>query len=122
MYAFSATLFCDSCGQAIKDELNKQGVGDSGDADDFPQYADELASETDCPSHCGSMGECLGAESLSDGTKVGALIGERLTTDGEAYVREAIESGGLVATELWAAEWPDGRGPCASGIDGIAHP
>ena len=107
MYAYNAALWCDSCGKAIKDELDKQGAGDNGSTDDYPQYADEDNSSTDSPSHCDAGPECLEADSLSDGTKVGALIGEQLTTDGEDYVREAIAGGGLVATELWSAEWPD---------------
>ena len=107
MYAYNAALWCDSCGAAICKTLNFGKVEDTGETNDYPQYADEDNSSTDSPSHCDAGPECLEADSLSDGTKVGALIGEQLTTDGEDYVREAIAGGGLVATELWSAEWPD---------------
>ena len=105
MYAYQAALWCDSCGQAIREELDKAKVDDSGDTDDYPQYADEDSSETDSPSHCDAGPDCLEAETLSDGIKVGALLAESLTADGKEYVRKAIALGGSVA-ELWAAQWP----------------
>jgi len=37
MYAYNAALWCDSCGKAIKDELDKQGAGDNGSTDDYPR-------------------------------------------------------------------------------------
>lgn len=103
MYAYQADLYCDTCGNAIARDLPR-----SDDSDDYPQWYDEDHSETDCPNHCASYDDCPNAEVLPDGSKVGALLREQLTSDGRAYVQEAIyeslsEHGKLTpVVELWA--------------------
>lgn len=114
-YIYQSELWCDSCGQAIRERITAEGHAPenpddetSYDSDEFPKYA-STDGETDSPSHCGSGNECLEAIELSDGTKVGALISENLTTDGADYVRQAVKEGGLVAVEVWkpAFDWVD---------------
>ena len=75
MYAFNAALYCDNCGEKIIAALTVDGTEDTGDTDEYPQYANEDQSETDCPSHCDDCGE---------------LLRETLTGDGLAYVAQAI--------------------------------
>ena len=77
MYAYNAELFCDDCGKAIIGDLAEAGIEDTGDTNDFPQWADEDTSETDSPSHCA---ECA------------SLLLESLTKEGRAYVAEALTS------------------------------
>lgn len=59
------------------------------DSDHWPKgpYPDE---ETDGPQHCGSREECEEAELLSDGSKVGALLGTSLTDHGVDYLNEML--------------------------------
>ncbi len=77
------------------------------DSDAFPKHAND-DEESDCPQHCAALDECINAEVLSDGTKVGYFFGNSLTSYGDDYVRDAVnedrQSGdtGSVACELWA--------------------
>jgi hypothetical protein len=116
-YIYHAAFLCDSCGEAESERLVSLGTSDDGDSDTFPQYFDEAHSETDCPSHCDSGGDCL--ESLGiyehDKSPIPALIGEQLTDDGRAYVREAVSAawsgrgGSSEVVGLWLEQWPECR-------------
>ena len=79
MYAYNAALYCDDCANKIMVDLDKidaELVGDdypaaclmadSGDTDDYPQYASDN-EESDCPEHCDGCGEFLGNSLTSDG-------------------------------------------------------
>jgi hypothetical protein len=112
---YQADIWCDSCADAIRSDL-KATVGDTGfpfnpgdertyDSDEYPKYAWDH-DETDSPQHCGSGKDCLEAETLSDGSKVGMLIGTHLTDEGVDYLKEAIVCGGTVA-EFWAEAFKD---------------
>jgi len=118
-FIYNADVFCDKCGEEIRDRLLTEAAqvcGDLADArgfdhqdestydsSEFPKYADGEC-ETDSPSHCGAHADCLAPTLLSDGSPVGQLLGTNLTPDGVEYVCEAIADGGLVA-ELWADEF-----------------
>ena len=107
---YAADIFCDSCGDDIRERLAPTLKGaeideTTYDSGDFPKHADD-DEETDSPQHCGSHADCLEAETLPDGTKIGKLIGTNLTCDGVEYVREAIADGGMVA-EYWAEQFSD---------------
>lgn len=106
MFIYQAELWCGDCGEAIIDTLGT--TKDTGDSDDYPQSVPN-AGASDCPDHCGSGANCLNADTLSDGSKVGALLTEDLTSDGIEYVTEAVADGGLVAVEIWqeAFSWID---------------
>jgi len=102
-FMYQADLFCDSCGEAIRDRLTRQAPADpddesSYDSDDCPK--DVIASESDYPQHCGAGDDCLEAIELPSGRKIGSLLSDTLTTDGFSYLEAAIADGGEVA-EFW---------------------
>jgi hypothetical protein len=90
-YAYNAALWCDECANAVALELDAKNVEDTGDTDDYPQFAGD--SESDMPDHC-------------DGCNV--FLENPLTTDGRSYVedacRDAIAAGRLesIALTVWA--------------------
>lgn len=122
-FIYNADIFCDSCGKAIKASRKKQLLaGDGGktglteeefdavygdernyDSDEYPKSADD-DDATDCPQHCGSHENCLEAEVLPSGTKIGKLIGTNLTSDGIEYVKEQVAEGGEVA-DFWREQF-----------------
>lgn len=109
---YAADIFCDSCGDDIRQRITTSGKAPKNpedettyDSGEFPKCAND-DDETDSPQHCGSGEDCLEAETLSDGSKIGKLIGTNLTEEGVEYTREQIASGGLVA-EFWADQFGD---------------
>jgi hypothetical protein len=105
-YIYFADIYCNSCGEAIKEDLDKRGLTPGHpddeytyDSDEYPKWASD-SEESDCPQHCGNHAECLEAIELESGYKIGAPIGQ-LTSDAVEYLREAISAGGEVA-EFWA--------------------
>lgn len=114
-WIYNADTYCDDCGKEIRrrilGEFKAKGQKppfdpkdeDMYDSDEFPKRAKDI--ETDAPCHCGNGDDCLNAITLSDSSKVGALIGT-LTAEGTEYVRQAIREGSsLVAVEVWAPEF-----------------
>lgn len=108
---YCADVWCDDCAEAIRDDIRGHGKApidpddeSSYDSDEFPKLAGD-DEESDSPTHCASGTDCLNADRLSDGTKVGLLFGE-LTDAGIEYVKEAIAAGGLVA-EFWKAGYEE---------------
>lgn len=109
-YAYCADLYCDDCGNAMREAIDETGRGPddpsdeaSYDSDDYPKWV-SADDETDSPFHCGSGDGCPNA---TDG--IPPLVTERLTADGVAYVREAIESadGNPAVLAMWAEEFAD---------------
>jgi len=105
-YIYCADIYCDSCGEAIRERITREGFAPadpdderSYDSDEFPKRAGD-DEESDIPTNCGAHEDCLEADTLPSGDKIGKQFGE-LTTDGVAYLKEAIEEGGEVA-EFWA--------------------
>ena len=104
-YIYKADFWCDQCGAGICSVLMSEGkkpanaLG-SWDTGNYPMYV-KPAEGSDTPNHCASMEECINAITLSDGSKIGALVTEELTKEGRDYVRQAIEEGGLCAVEVW---------------------
>lgn len=109
-YIFQADLWCDSCGQAIRKRLRREGTAPANPADEYSYDSDEFPKfvsdpgEADCPQHCGAGDECLEAVELPSGRKIEALLSTDLTAEGVRYVQEAIGAGGEVA-EFWAEEF-----------------
>lgn len=102
-YIYAADIFCDDCGESIKDRIRADGYDPADlDSDEYPQYCDETA-ESDCPQHCGSHAGCINAIELSDGSRIGDWLGNDLTSEGAEYVKEVVCEGGEVA-DLWR-EW-----------------
>lgn len=116
---YNADIYCDACGKAIEADRKAALMnGDGGktklteeefdaiygnehnyDSGEYPKYADD-DEEADSPQHCGNHADCLNAEVLPSGYKIGCLIGTSLTSDGLDYLKEAIAEGGEVA-EFW---------------------
>lgn len=110
MYIFQADCFCDDCGAEIKKRLDGEGKTPSDpenyrsfDSDDYPKYADDDDS-SDSPQHCGSHEDCLNAEVLPSGRKIGCLISNNLTEAGVEYVKEKVAEGGEVA-DFWREQF-----------------
>ena len=110
-YIYCADIFCDACGEAIRKRITQEGQAPadpddeySYDSDEFPKHAGD-DEESDSPTNCGSGPECLEADTLTSGDKIGKQFGE-LTTDGVDYLKEAIAEGGEVA-EFWAEHYCD---------------
>ena len=105
-YIYCADIFCDSCGETIREALTEGGFAPadpedewSYDSDEFPKHAGD-DEESDSPTNCGAGERCLEAEELLCGFRFGKQFGE-LTEDGVTYLRETIARGGEVA-EFWA--------------------
>jgi len=119
-YIYCADIYCDDCGEAIRQRLIAEGKAPvdptdewSYDSDDFPKVAGD-DDESDCPQHCGCGEHCVNAIEIKGG-KVGLLFGE-LTSDGVDYVEEVIEeakwgssswSWGREIAELWYHHYTD---------------
>lgn len=99
MYVFNADLWCDACGRHIAE--TDSSLIDTGDSDDFPQYAPE--GETDSPGHCASGRDCLEPEDLgcyglapgavlvgAESRLIGGWLGEDLTEHGREYLAELL--------------------------------
>src|SRR5438477_360639 len=102
-YVFQAALYCEACGERLKEDLDTRGVEDSGDSDDYPQGPyPEGGGESDSPQHCDSGEECATAERLGR-RAVGAFLENPLTDEGRAYVEQAVaENPESEAVKRWA--------------------
>lgn len=92
-YIYAADVWCDSCGEKIKAGLESPADPadeTSYDSDEYPKAYDAEHEESDTPQHCGAGEQCLEAEELPSGQKIGALLGTRLTTHGVEYLRELL--------------------------------
>ena len=112
-YIYQAALYCEDCGRAIRRRLKAEGFAPENPADECSYDSDEFpkgpfsdgGGEADSPQHCDSGEDCLNAIVLSE-RLIGAWLENELTSQGAAYVREAVEAGGEVA-ELWAQWYSD---------------
>ena len=105
---YQAECWCDKCADEIKsrlladatDEQKEDWEDESAyDSDEFPKYMSD-DQESDSPCHCAAGEECLAAEVLASGLKIGALLSTSLTSEGAEYVKQAVSEGGEVA-EFW---------------------
>jgi hypothetical protein len=111
VYMYKAALYCEDCGKAIRQQLDRaektpDNVNDesSYDSDDYPKgpYPNG-GGEADCPQHCDNGANCINAEIVARPKteyKVGCFLDNDLTQDGVKYVVNAIFEGGEVAN-LW---------------------
>ncbi|HOO18121.1 MAG TPA: hypothetical protein PLU99_13585 [Phycisphaerae bacterium] len=103
---YRADVWCDSCADAIKAAIKREGAVPKDttderryDSDEYPKYmSNDEASDSPC--HCAAGERCLEAAILPSGRKIGALLSTALTSDGVEYVRDAVREGGEVA-EFW---------------------
>ncbi len=114
-YIYCAEIFCDDCGEEICERLNAEGHAPpdpddhySFDSDEYPKQVDGTA-EADSVQHCGGGDDCFNAIEFDDGWRIGVWLENTLTTDGEAYLIEAVRDGRETnneVTALWE-EWYD---------------
>ena len=88
-FAYDADMICEDCAAQKIEQLEAEGIADSGDSNDFPQgpFPD---NEADTPQHCGNHEHCVNAVKLPGGTKVGCPLSGTLTEDGVSYTRNSI--------------------------------
>lgn len=105
-YLYNADLYCESCGDQIKDELNKEGKAPANPNDEYTYDSGEYpkgpysngGGEADQPNHCGNR-ECQ------------VFLENPLTEDGHNYVLDClIENKGSGAgssdiLELWSTHY-----------------
>lgn len=103
---YQADIWCTECANLIRERLRSEGKAPedendnySYDSDDFPKWAGD-DEESDSPTHCGSHEDCVNAEILPSGRKIGCLMGS-LTEDGVNYVRESHMERPSEVTEFW---------------------
>lgn len=128
-YQYCGALYCDSCGEALRDKLRAEGKVPGyprpWDSGDWPASFDESESDADSISHCDSGAECLEPVALSDygldpwrqlvGAEehdVGALIEERLTAEGVERTREMLREEHRTPYQhalhrLWSETYPE---------------
>ena len=126
VYMFQGALYCEDCGQAIQKEIRKDGRApededDEGsyDSDDFPKgpFGDG-GGEADSVHHCDSNEGCLNAIKLPCGSKIGAWLGNDLTSEGAEWLSNSIKEGifrddehGRQVTRLWRLKYGDSVSP-----------
>lgn len=118
-YAYQADLWCDDCGQMIRERIEQEGRTPPNpndehtyDSDEYPKYAPGGGGASDTPYHCAAGAECVncfrigkrGGEVKRGGQIVGALVTESLTSYGVAYVKK---SAGSPLGKWWAAAFAD---------------
>ncbi len=111
VYIYAADIWCEACGEAIKERLIAEGKAPENpndehtyDSGDFPKGPDsDGGGSADCPQHCGANGDCLNAEVLSNGMKVGAFLRNPLTSDGYDYLLEQCrdQNGNKEVLAIW---------------------
>jgi hypothetical protein len=98
VYMFQGALLCEDCGRDVQDNLRKKGKApededdeESFDSDDFPKgpFGDG-GGEADTIHHCDSNESCLNAIELPCGSKIGAWLGNSLTSEGEEWLAKSI--------------------------------
>jgi hypothetical protein len=122
VYMFQGSLYCEDCGRDIQDKIREEGKApeeeddeESFDSDDFPKgpFGDG-GGEADSIHHCDSNGECLNAIKLPCGSKIGAWLGNDLTSEGDEWlagsIRESIfkdDAHGRQVNRLWRLKYSD---------------
>ena len=93
MYIYQADTYCDKCGEDICRQLGEKTSN---------AYVQRVnGGEADYPDHCGSHEDCLDAEVLPSGNKVGHFFGNELTMDGIKYLEEKANEGITEVVQLW---------------------
>jgi len=114
-YAYQADLICEDCGNDIIERLEKKGVEDTGDSDDFPQGPhSDGGGESDSPQHCGNGRNCINKIHVPGGATIGCPLGNSLTNDGVKYLRDTLADD-IISTSshhrkigrLWARIYSD---------------
>lgn len=93
-FIYQAALWCAACCDDIEKRLTSEGNVDTGDSGDWPQDAGgDGGGEADTPQHC-------------DGCH--RPLENPLTSEGVAYVVEAVQDRLRKGTDPGDWRWPDG--------------
>lgn len=130
---YLADILCDDCAERTRNYLwsisddgatyaNREdweeanGLDDEHqyDSHDYPKRCDD-DEESDSPDHCAEQMDCINAEELFDGGKIGYFFGNSLTSEGADYVKATVredEEAGFtdsVACTIWKPfyDWID---------------
>jgi hypothetical protein len=122
VYMFQGSLYCEDCGRDIQDTMRKTDRSppdehdeESFDSNDFPKgpFGDG-GGEADSIHHCDSNETCLNAVELPCKSKIGAWLGNSLTSDGDEWlassIRESIfrdDAHGRQVNRLWRIKYSD---------------
>jgi hypothetical protein len=94
VYAYQGALLCDDCAGRVVEQLRRDGTGDDGDSDTYPQGpCTDGGGEADSPQHCAAGAACSTGIVIPGDLKVGCPLGNPLTEDGRKYVIESVASG-----------------------------
>ena len=106
-YLYHGYALCEACGEAVRRELQARGLGPippgRDDSDSYPQ-GPYTSSEADAPAHCGRGRGCLDPVEIDTPhgvERLGAFLGNPLTSAGEEYVREQVAMERPVALQVW---------------------
>lgn len=99
-YIYNAEIFCEDCGEKIREDLTAAGKAPANPDDEHTYDSSEYpkgpisdgGGESDCVQHCGCGPDCINAIELDDGTKVGVLLENPLTSDGVEQLKESIRA------------------------------
>lgn len=115
VYMYQAALYCDACGEKIREDLDAKGLAPEDPDDEYSYDSDEYpkgpfpdgGGESDSPEHCDSHEHCLQAEELfwngKSVGKVGAFLENDLTSDGVKYLAELVSQHGRKASDYQKA-------------------
>lgn len=122
VYMFQGSLYCEDCGRDIQDKIREEGKApedesdeESFDSDDFPKGPfSGGGGEADSIHHCDSNETCLNAIELPCKSKIGAWLGNDLTSEGDEWlassIRESIfrdDAHGRQVNRLWRLKYSD---------------
>lgn len=104
-YIYQADMYCDECGNAIRESLKDSAPEDvldhySYDSDDYPKEADVEHEESDTPSYCAKCGKFFHNPLTSAGYR---YVQEKLTETGMKSIYQGNVS---IALKDWAT-WYD---------------
>ena len=120
VYMFQGSLYCEDCGRDIQDKIREEGKApedesdeESFDSDDFPNGPfSGGGGEADSIHHCDSNETCLNAIELPCKSKIGAWLGNDLTSEGDEWlassIRESIfrdDAHGRQVNRLWRLKY-----------------
>jgi hypothetical protein len=103
-YTYQADVWCDSCGEAIRADLEREGKAPANpddetsyDSDDYPKWYDAEGEEADGPQNCAD-GKCAGDR--------GTFLQNQLTSEGYRALKSMLDEHGPDLPEH-AREWAD---------------
>ncbi len=103
-YTYQADVWCDVCGEKIREELTEAGKAPKSpedewtyDSDEYPKWYDAENEQSDSPENCAD-GHCAG--------KYGTFLQNQLTSEGYRYLKGMLDEHGDTLPD-YAREWAD---------------